>query len=92
MHLNLFSTAIDVCEVGQINYLAYSYSTHLKTGYIKIIGRSVCVCVCLSVCVCVCVCEHSHAAVAGPNDLKFYTIIAEVDISLSLDFQRDPQP
>ena len=52
----------------------------------------VCVSVCLYVCLCVCVCEHSHVAVAGPNDFKFYTIIAEVGISLSLNFQRNPTP
>ena len=34
--------------------------------------------------------KHSHVAVAGPIDFKFYTITAEVDISLSLDFGQDP--
>ena len=57
----------------------------------------VCLCVCVSVCVsvhlcvCVCVCKQSHVAVAGPIDFKFYTITAEVNISLSLDFGEDPR-
>ena len=66
-----------------------------ETGYNNIIARSVCVyvcvCMCLSDCLFVtCAWEDCDTAVARPNNLILHTIVVEVHISLTLDFDKHP--